>query len=63
MILHVLFTENGIPGWIGETPREGSEPWAAVMMAGRGAHAVLPTKGSGPCAARRRLQRRRREQF
>ncbi|MFN4202538.1 MAG: hypothetical protein ACK4GM_05735 [Tabrizicola sp.] len=25
MILHVLCTENGIPGWIGETPREGSE--------------------------------------
>lgn len=26
MTLHVLFTENGIPGWIGSEPREGSEP-------------------------------------
>lgn len=26
MTLHVLFTENGIPGWIGSAPREGSEP-------------------------------------
>lgn len=26
MTLHVLFTEDGIPGWIGDTPREGSEP-------------------------------------
>ena len=25
MTLHVLFTENGIPGWIGDKPREGSE--------------------------------------
>ena len=26
MTLHVLFTEDGIPGWIGNAPREGSEP-------------------------------------
>ncbi len=26
MTLHVLFTEDGIPGWIGSHPREGSEP-------------------------------------
>lgn len=26
MTLHVLFTEDGIPGWIGSDPREGSEP-------------------------------------
>lgn len=25
MTLHVLFTEDGIPGWIGEASREGSE--------------------------------------
>lgn len=25
MTLHVLFTEDGIPGWIGDVPREGSE--------------------------------------
>jgi hypothetical protein len=25
MPLHVLFTEDGIPGWIGADPREGSE--------------------------------------
>ena len=26
MTLHVLFTNDGIPGWIGSGPREGSEP-------------------------------------
>lgn len=26
MTLHVLFTKDGIPGWIGAAPREGSEP-------------------------------------
>jgi hypothetical protein len=26
MTLHVLFTKDGIPGWIGSDPREGSEP-------------------------------------
>lgn len=25
MTLHILFTEDGIPGWIGSEPREGSE--------------------------------------
>lgn len=25
-MLHVVFTEDGIPGWIGTAPREGSEP-------------------------------------
>lgn len=25
MTLHVLFTKDGIPGWIGSEPREGSE--------------------------------------
>lgn len=25
MTLHILFTEDGIPGWIGNEPREGSE--------------------------------------
>jgi hypothetical protein len=26
MVLHVLFCEDGSPGWIGPEPREGSEP-------------------------------------
>ena len=26
MTLHVLFTKDGVPGWIGAAPREGSEP-------------------------------------
>ena len=26
MTLHVLFTKDGIPGWIGNEPRDGSEP-------------------------------------
>ena len=32
MTLHVLFTEDGIPGWIGEAPREGSEPVEDVSI-------------------------------
>jgi hypothetical protein len=26
MTLHILFTKDGIPGWIGPEPRDGSEP-------------------------------------
>jgi hypothetical protein len=26
MTLHVLFTTDGIPGWIGSDPRDGNEP-------------------------------------
>lgn len=26
MTLHVVFTDDGIPGWIGAEPRDGSEP-------------------------------------
>lgn len=32
MQLHVLFTEDGVPGWIGTDPREGSEPVAKDLM-------------------------------
>lgn len=32
MTLHVLFTEDGIPGWIGNAPREGSEPVEGVTL-------------------------------
>lgn len=38
MILHVLFTEDGIPGWIGEAPREGSEPVEGLTVAFLAAH-------------------------
>lgn len=38
MILHVLFTEDGIPGWIGETPREGSEQVEGVTVDFLAAH-------------------------
>lgn len=38
MILHVLFNEDGIPGWIGEAPREGSEPVEGVTVAFLAAH-------------------------
>jgi hypothetical protein len=33
MTLHVLFTEDGIPGWIGSEPREGSEPVEGLTIA------------------------------
>lgn len=33
MTLHILFTEDGIPGWIGEVPREGSEPVDGLTIA------------------------------
>lgn len=32
MTLHVLFTDDGIPGWIGNAPREGSEPVEGVTL-------------------------------
>ncbi len=33
MTLHILFTEDGIPGWIGSEPREGSEPVDGLSIA------------------------------
>ena len=30
MVLHVIFEEGGIPAWIGEESREGSEPVGGV---------------------------------
>lgn len=31
-MLHVVFTEDGIPGWIGTEPRDGSEPVERELM-------------------------------
>jgi hypothetical protein len=33
-VWHVVFTEDGIPGWIGQEPRDGSEELPAVIMMG-----------------------------
>ncbi|OYW59197.1 MAG: hypothetical protein B7Z10_04765 [Rhodobacterales bacterium 32-66-7] len=33
MTLHVVFTPEGIPGWIGDQPREGSEPVEGLDLA------------------------------
>lgn len=38
MTLHVLFTEDGIPGWIGTAPREGSEPVDGLTVEFLSAH-------------------------
>ncbi|HEY6918526.1 MAG TPA: hypothetical protein VI412_04655 [Tabrizicola sp.] len=38
MTLHVLFTEAGIPGWIGDAPREGSEALEGLDVAFLAAH-------------------------
>lgn len=35
MTLHVLFTTDGIPGWIGFEPREGSEEMPATVKVGK----------------------------
>lgn len=35
MTLHVLFTADGIPGWIGFEPREGSEEMPATVKVGK----------------------------
>jgi hypothetical protein len=32
MTLHVVFTEDGTPAWIGTEPREGSEPVEALTV-------------------------------
>lgn len=38
MTLHVLFTPEGIPGWIGSEPREGSEPVDGLTVGFLAAH-------------------------
>jgi hypothetical protein len=38
MTLHVVFTPDGVPGWIGEAPREGSEPVEGLSVAFLAAH-------------------------
>lgn len=38
MTLYVLFTEDGIPGWIGGSPREGSEPVDGLTVEFLAAH-------------------------
>jgi hypothetical protein len=38
MTLHILFTEDGIPGWIGSEPREGSEPVDGLTIEFLAAH-------------------------
>lgn len=42
MTLHVMFTEDGIPGWIGAEPREGSEPVEGVDIAFLARHRRRP---------------------
>jgi len=42
MTLHVLFTKDGIPGWIGSTPREGSEPVEEMSIEFLAAHRRTP---------------------
>lgn len=38
MTLHVLFSSDGIPGWIGADPRDGSEPVADLSVEFLAAH-------------------------
>jgi hypothetical protein len=42
MTLHVLFTKDGIPGWIGSDPREGSEPVDDLTVEFLAAHRRTP---------------------
>lgn len=42
MILHVVFTPEGIPGWIGHDPREGSEPVEGLDVPFLAAHRRTP---------------------
>jgi hypothetical protein len=41
-MLHVLFTEDGIPAWIGADPREGTEPVADLDVPFLAAHRRTP---------------------
>jgi hypothetical protein len=38
MTLHVLFTTDGIPGWIGSAPQDGSEPVEGLTVEFLAAH-------------------------
>ncbi|WP_137111476.1 hypothetical protein [Rhodobacter sp. SY28-1] len=54
MTLHVLFTEDGIPGWIGSEAREGSEPVEGLTveyLAGHRRTAKGKWVARGPVAA------------
>lgn len=42
MTLHALFTKDGVPGWIGTEPREGSEPVEDKSIAFLAAHRRTP---------------------
>jgi len=42
MTLHVLFTKDGVPGWIGAAPREGSEPVEDLGIEFLAAHRRTP---------------------
>lgn len=42
-VLHVVFTPDGIPGWIGTQPRDGSEPVEDLPIPFLAAHLRLPS--------------------
>lgn len=69
MTLHVLFTPDGIPGWIGDQPREGSEPVEGLnieFMAGHRRRAngtwVARPKPPAPTAEEREAERLRQQE-
>jgi hypothetical protein len=66
MTLHVLFTKDGIPGWIGSDPREGSEPVEDLTVEFLAAHRRTakgkwversPVEGADPSAEEIAAQR------
>ena len=69
MTLHVLFTKDGIPGWIGAAPREGSEPVEGLtieFMAGHRRRAngtwVARAKPPAPTPEEREAERLRQQE-
>lgn len=69
MTLHVLFTPEGIPGWIGDQPRDGSEPVEGLtieFMAGHRRRAngtwVARAKPPAPTPEEREAERLRQQE-
>lgn len=69
MTLHVLFTKDGIPGWIGDEPREGSEPVEGLTIEFMAANRRRPNgtwvaraKPPAPTAEGREAERLRQQE-
>ena len=60
MTLPVLFTKEGVPGWIGTAPRKGAEPADAVAWEARDRDLREDLTAEGHCSFAGSAARRKR---